>query len=122
VLGALGGFVCFFAVNWVKGRLRIDDSLDVFAVHGIGGMLGSLLVAVFALPLLGGAGFGHEMSAGGQFAAQFVGVAAAAIWSIVCTVAIVKILGATVGTRVSVEEQREGLDLSTHGERAYDLA
>jgi Amt family ammonium transporter len=121
VMGALGGLLCFFAVNWVKGRLRIDDSLDVFAVHGVGGMLGSLLVAVFALPALGGSGFGHDATAGGQLMAQLVGVAATAVWSAVCTFAIVKGLNAAIGVRVSVEEQREGLDLSTHGERAYDL-
>jgi ammonium transporter, Amt family len=113
--------LCFFAVNWVKGRLRIDDSLDVFAVHGVGGMLGSLLVAVFALPVLGGSGFGHDATAGGQLMAQLVGVAATAVWSALCTFAIVKGLNAAIGVRVSVEEQREGLDLSTHGERAYDL-
>ncbi|MBV9829236.1 MAG: ammonium transporter [Alphaproteobacteria bacterium] len=121
VLGATGGIVCFFAVNWVKGRLRIDDSLDVFAVHGVGGMLGSLLVAVFALPILGGAGYGHDAAFATQLGTQALGVAAVALWSIICTIAVVKLLAATTGLRVSVEEQREGLDLTTHGERAYDL-
>ncbi|HEX3864323.1 MAG TPA: ammonium transporter [Stellaceae bacterium] len=121
VIGAVGGFLCFFATGFVKSRLRIDDSLDVFAVHGVGGMLGSLLVALFALPALGGIGFGHTISVGGQFGAQVLGVAATAAWSALCTLALVKLLDMTIGIRVSVEEQREGLDLSTHGERAYDL-
>jgi Amt family ammonium transporter len=121
VMGAAGGVLCLFATNIVKSRLQIDDSLDVFAVHGIGGMLGSLLVAAFALPQLGGAGFGHEISASGQLGAQAIGVAATALWSVLCTVVIIKLLGATVGIRVSVEDQREGLDLATHGERAYDF-
>ncbi|HZK91246.1 MAG TPA: ammonium transporter [Stellaceae bacterium] len=122
VMGASGGILCFFATGIVKNRLKIDDSLDVFAVHGIGGMLGSLLVAAFALPVLGGIGFGHDLSASGQLGAQAIGVAAAAVWSAVCTFAIVKLLGATIGVRVSIDEQHEGLDLATHGERAYDLA
>ncbi|HEY3912663.1 MAG TPA: ammonium transporter [Stellaceae bacterium] len=121
VIGALGGTLCFFATSFVKNRLAIDDSLDVFAVHGIGGMLGSVLVAAFALPVLGGSGYGHQMSPAGQLGAQALGVAAAAIWSAACTFAIVKLLAATIGVRVSIEEQREGLDLATHGERAYDL-
>lgn len=121
VIGAAGGALCFFATAFVKNRLAIDDSLDVFAVHGIGGMLGSVLVAAFALPALGGSGYGHPLNFAGQLGAQALGVAAAAIWSAVCTFAIVKLLGATTGVRVSVEEQREGLDLVTHGERAYDL-
>ncbi len=122
VMGAVGGLLCFFVTGFIKGRLKIDDSLDVFAVHGVGGMLGSLLVAVFALPALGGSGFGHDLTPGAQFGAQLLGVAAAAAWSAICTAVIVKLLDLTIGVRVSVEEQRDGLDLSTHGERAYDLA
>ncbi len=120
-MGAAAGILCLFATGFVKNRLRIDDSLDVFAVHGIGGMLGSLLVAGFALPALGGRGFGHELSAAGQLGAQAVGIAAAAVWAAGCTFVVIKVLGATIGVRVSVEEQREGLDLATHGEHAYDL-
>ncbi|MGH7117070.1 MAG: ammonium transporter, partial [Stellaceae bacterium] len=121
VIGAAGGALCFFATSFVKSRLAIDDTLDVFAVHGVGGMLGSMLVTAFALPALGGGGYGHEMSPAGQLGAQALGVAAAAIWAAACTFASIKLLGATIGVRVSVEEQREGLDLVTHGERAYDL-
>ncbi|HYM73084.1 MAG TPA: ammonium transporter [Stellaceae bacterium] len=120
-MGVAGGTLCFFATNFVKSRLRIDDSLDVFAVHGIGGILGSLLVAAFALPWLGGSGYGHELGAFGQLGAQAIGVAAAALWSVLCTFVVIKLLGATVGLRVGVEDQHEGLDLATHGERAYDF-
>lgn len=93
----------------IKNRLGIDDSLDVFATHGVGGMLGSLLVAVFALPALGGSGYGHAMSAAGQIGAQAMGVAAAMVWSAVWTFLIVKVLAATIWTRVSLEQEREGL-------------
>ena len=122
VMGLAAGILCFLATGLVKRRLRIDDSLDVFAVHGIGGMLGTLLVAVFALPALGGSGFGKEITIGGQFWAQLVGIVAAVIWSAVWTFVIVKGLDLAIGTRASLDEQREGLDLSTHGERGYDLA
>ncbi|HWD59976.1 MAG TPA: ammonium transporter, partial [Stellaceae bacterium] len=76
VMGAAGGTLCFFATGFIKNRLRIDDSLDVFAVHGVGGILGSLLVALFALPAFGGSGFGHEMTGPQQLGAQALGVGA----------------------------------------------
>jgi len=119
LMGAAGGALCFFATGFIK---QIDDSLDVFAVHGVGGILGSLAVAMFALPAFGGSGFGHELSAAAQFRAQLLGVVAAAVWSAAGTVVIVKLLAATVGLKVSAEQQHEGLDLAIHGERAYDLA
>jgi Amt family ammonium transporter len=122
VMGAAGGALCFFATSFIKHRLAIDDSLDVFAVHGVGGMLGSLAVAMFALPALGGSGFGHELSTAAQFRAQLLGVGTAVIWSATGTFVIIKLLAATVGLKVSAEEELEGLDLAIHGERAYDLA
>lgn len=121
-MGAAGGTLCFFATGLIKNRLRIDDSLDVFAVHGVGGMLGSLLVALFALPALGGSGFGHDLDGPRQLGAQAIGVGIAVIWSAVWTVIVLKLLALTVGLKLSVDEQREGLDLVIHGERAYDLA
>jgi Amt family ammonium transporter len=121
-MGAAGGALCFFATGFIKRRIEIDDSLDVFAVHGVGGILGSLAVALFALPELGGGGFGHELSALAQLRAQALGVGAAVIWSAFCTFVVIKLLAATVGLKLSVDEQREGLDLVIHGERAYDLA
>ncbi|MGE5270355.1 MAG: ammonium transporter [Thiohalocapsa sp.] len=121
LIGMIAGIVCFFATYTIKSRLRIDDSLDVFAVHGVGGMLGSLLVALLALPQLGGAGFGHPLGFAGQLGAQALGIVAAGAWSAALTVAIVKAIDATTGVRISREEEREGIDLTTHGERAYDL-
>lgn len=119
VLGALGSVVCFLAVEWVRKTLKIDDALDVFAVHGVGGILGSLLVAVLASPRLGGAGYGlaHDML--GQAKVQVLGVLATVAWSAGATFALVWITRALVGLRATNEEIEEGLDLSYHGERAY---
>ncbi|HET7593954.1 MAG TPA: ammonia channel protein, partial [Stellaceae bacterium] len=119
-IGVAGGAVCFVATTFVKQRLQIDDSLDVFAVHGVGGMLGSLLVAIFAAPALGGVGYAAGMDLPRQLGAQAIAVAAAAAWSVVVTIGLVKLVGATVGVRVRAEDEYEGLDLASHGERAYD--
>jgi ammonium transporter, Amt family len=91
-------------------------SFDVFAAHGLGGMLCSLLLAAFALPALGGSGYGHQMNAAGQLGAQAIGVAAAAAWLAICTYLLVKLLDATVGARVSLEEERNGLELVSPAE------
>jgi Amt family ammonium transporter len=115
-IGVMGGVVCCIAAGVVKHRLGIDDSLDVFGVHGLGGMLGSLLLAAFALPALGGSGYGHPMSAAGQLSAQAIGVGAAVVWSAICTYLIVKFLDAIVGARVSLEEERNGLELVSPAE------
>jgi Amt family ammonium transporter len=120
VIGALGGAACFFATVTLKQRLKVDDSLDVFAVHGVGGMLGSLLVSVFALQSLGGAGLAQGVGLGQQFLSQLVAVGAAVLWSALATFAIVKVLQPVMSLRVSEEEEYDGLDLSAHGERAYD--
>jgi ammonium transporter, Amt family len=121
VLGAIGGAVCFVATNIVKRRFRIDDTLDVFAVHGVGGMIGSVLVAILAAPALGGVGYVAGMDLPRQLVVQIEAVAAAAAWSGVATFALVKLIGALTGLRVSREQEIEGLDVATHGERAYDL-
>jgi Amt family ammonium transporter len=117
-LGAGGSMVCFLAVDLVKNRLKIDDSLDVFAVHGVGGIFGTLLVAVFAAPALGGAGFlvAHDMAS--QAAAQAIGFAVVVVWSAVVTLALAWLTRATIGLRARDEEIEEGLDLTYHGERA----
>ena len=107
-------------VRHVKQRLRIDDSLDVFAVHGVGGMLGSLLLAVFASPSLGGVGLSMRWSS--QLAVQAGAVAAVAVWSGVVTYAIIRGLGLVLNRRVSPEQEVEGIDLAVHGERAYELS
>jgi Amt family ammonium transporter len=122
LLGAAGGALCFAATLFVKTRLRIDDSLDVFAVHGVGGMLGSLLVSVFALPALGGAGLAEGMDWATQLGVQVLAVGVTGAWSAVASWGIARAVGAAVGVRVSQEEEYDGLDLAAHGERAYDYA
>jgi Amt family ammonium transporter len=119
-IGIAGGTVCFYLTSLIKQRFRIDDTLDVFAVHGVGGMTGSILVAVLALPALGGVGYAAGMDMSQQLSAQVIGVVAVAAWSAVWTVILVKLVGAICGVRVSIEEESDGLDLATHGERAYD--
>jgi ammonium transporter, Amt family len=119
-IGLAGGTLCFFATAFIKRRLRIDDTLDVFAVHGVGGMLGTLLAGVFAASALGGVGYAAGMSLPLQLKAQVLGIAAAALWSAAISWGLGKVLGAVVGTRVGPDEEEEGLDLATHGERAYE--
>lgn len=128
-IGPMGGFligiaaatVCYFVTQYVKQRLRIDGSLDVFAVHGVGGMLGVLLTASLASPTFQGLGFAEGMTMASHFGVQLTGVLAVAAWSGVATWIIAKITSALVGLRVPKEEEFEGLDITTHGERAYDL-
>jgi ammonium transporter, Amt family len=119
-IGVIGGFICFFATSFVKQRLKIDDSLDVFAVHGVGGIAGSLLVGIFAMSELGGVGYAEGATIASQMQAQAIGVGAAIGWSALCTFLLVKALDLLSGVRVTTEEENDGLDLATHGERAYD--
>jgi Amt family ammonium transporter len=120
LIGIAGAATCFWASGIIKKRFLIDDTLDVFAVHGVGGMLGSLLVAVFALPMLGGVGYAEGMNLMTQLGAQCLGVAAVAGWSALATFLLVKLIGSIVKLRVEAEQEYEGLDLATHGEHAYD--
>jgi Amt family ammonium transporter len=119
-LGALGSFICYQAVELVKQRLKIDDSLDVFAVHGVGGMLGTLLVAVLADTSLGGAGYAAGVTMTGQTVTQALGVAATVAWSAIATLGLAWFCQATVGLRARDEVIEEGLDMAAHGERAYN--
>ena len=123
ILGAIAGVVCFFAVELVKGKWQIDDSLDVFAVHGVGGVTGSLLVSVVAVTALGGNGLSVESgNIGSQLGVQALGVLATLAWSGGITYLIVKATAAlTGGLRVDPEDEWTGLDLAVHGERAYDM-
>ncbi|HEY0836698.1 MAG TPA: ammonium transporter [Azospirillum sp.] len=121
VIGTLGGVVCFYAVMLVKHRLLIDDSLDVFAVHGVGGMLGSLLLSVFALRQFGGNGLAEGMTWLSQLGVQALAVGVTGLWSGVFTWGIVKLINLGIERRVTAEVEYEGLDLTTHGERAYEI-
>ncbi len=105
----------------IKSRWNIDDSLDVFAVHGIGGMLGTMLTAVFAATALGGGGLAEGVSVGQQLGIQATGVVAVFAWSAVLTFAIVKVVVAVTGLRASDDEITEGLDVTAHGETGYTL-
>lgn len=120
-IGLLGGFVCYWAVGFVKETLGIDDSLDVFAVHGVGGILGTLAAAVFVTDGLGGAGLADGMTVGSQLGVQATGVIATVVWSAVATAVIVFVVKAICGLRVEDDEMEMGLDLSYHGERDYNL-
>jgi len=119
ILGLVGGVACYIAVELVRVRMRIDDSLDVFAVHGVGGIIGSLLVAYLALPAFGGLGLADGTSAGGQFVVQLAAVAITVVWTMIASYVILKIAATLVGLRVDQQDEIEGLDLSQHGERGY---
>ena len=119
-LGAAGSFVCYQFVDLVKHRWKVDDSLDVFAVHGIGGMLGTLLVAGLAAPALGGAGFAPGMDVVRQAGVQALGLAAVVAWSAVASLALAWLVQRTVGLRARDEAIEEGLDMAAHGERAWN--
>ena len=118
--GLIAGVICFEAVSLIKSRLKIDDSLDVMAVHGIGGLTGTLLTAVFGAKALGGLGL-SKLSVGDQFIVQVIGLGVTAAWTVAVTVVIIWFVGRTIGLRVSEEDEAEGLDIAAHGERAYDL-
>jgi len=117
-LGVISGLVCLWAVSWLKHTLGYDDSLDVFGVHCVGGILGAILTGVFVSPSLGGTGVdGYTM--GGQVATQVLGVGITVVWSAVVAFIAYKIADMAVGLRVSEDQEREGLDTAEHGERAY---
>ncbi|AVX03280.1 ammonia channel [Maritalea myrionectae] len=119
VLGLVGGFVCFYAVDLVKHRFNIDDSLDVLAVHGIGGATGTLLVALLLGFGPGAVGYAEGQNALSQFGVQLVGVVATAIWSLLVTIILVWLTKKWVGLRVGQDEETSGLDLTVHGETGY---
>lgn len=121
IIGAVAGLVCFFAVGLVKNGFKIDDSLDVFAVHGVGGMLGTLMLALFISESMGGVGYPDNMAFGSQFVAQLVGVGVVGIWSALATALIGYGVSFILPMRVSEDDERDGLDIASHGERAWDL-
>ena len=125
VIGIAAGWLCFLATNYIKRSLRIDDSLDVFPVHGVGGILGTLLTAVFASTSLGvfsGQGYAAEgMTMGSQLGVQAIGVIATLGYTALATFIILKVTGALLDNRVSEEDEQRGLDLALHNERGYDL-
>ena len=121
IIGLLAGTVCFWCVGLIKGTLKIDDSLDVFAVHGVGGIMGSLLLAIFASESLGGVGYAEGAGMASQLWVQLKGVAIVAVYSAVVTLIIGYMVSMVLPMRVSEDQERDGLDIASHGERAWDL-
>ena len=130
IIGALAGFVCLWGVNGLKRMLGADDSLDVFGVHGLGGILGALLTGVFASPSLGGPSMmgdwvtatmvtPADYSIAAQVWVQAKAVLVTVLWSAVVSFIAFKLVDLVIGLRVTEEEEREGLDISSHGETAY---
>tara|TARA_B110000093_G_scaffold110985_1_gene119068 strand:+ start:17082 stop:18407 length:1326 start_codon:yes stop_codon:yes gene_type:complete len=118
LIGLMAGSICYFACGFVKGKLKIDDSLDVFAVHGVGGIMGTIMVAVFGTAAFGGTGsFGIVEQLGTQLFALGVVIA----WSAVATTIIVFVCKKTTGLRVDQEVEHAGLDIAEHGETAYNF-
>ena len=118
VIGGVSGFVCLWGVNGLKRMLGADDSLDVFGVHGVGGIVGAILTGVFAAPGLGGTG-GDDFAMGHQLFVQAEGVVITIVWSGIVAYVAYKIVDMVIGLRVPEEEEREGLDITAHGESAY---
>ena len=107
IIGAIAGILCQEAVNLIRDKMKIDDTLDVFAVHGVGGIFGTIMIALFGA---------------GTWAAQLGSLAIVGIYTVVVTVALVKLVGLITPLRVDLETETNGLDLSVHGERAYDMS
>ncbi len=128
IIGLLAGVICLWGVNGLKRLLKVDDSLDVFGVHGVGGILGALLTGVFAAPALGGQGImdyvSNKISADpysivAQVTTQATAVIVTIIWSAVVSLVLYKVVDMLIGLRVPEDEEREGLDITSHGESAY---
>jgi len=120
-IGGAAGVICFFATSHMKRVLGVDDSLDVFPVHGVGGTLGTLLTGVFVAAALGGVGYPDKVTMGGQLLVQFYGVLAVGAWSGILTWVLLKLTDALAGLRVTGDEETEGLDTVLHNEKGYNL-
>lgn len=121
VIGISAGVICFIATGFIKRKLKIDDSLDVFPVHGVGGVLGTFLAGIFAASTLGGAGYAEGMNMGSQVGVQLGGIVATLVWTAAITFVILKVVDAILGLRVTDEQETEGLDITQHDERGYIL-
>ena len=124
IIGLTAGVVCFFATQLIKNTFKIDDSLDVFPVHGVGGILGTFLAGIFAsagLGILSGQGYAEGMTMGSQLVVQLTGITATLIYTAVLTYIVLKIVNGLTGLRVTEEEESVGLDIVLHDERGYDM-
>jgi Amt family ammonium transporter len=120
-IGGAAGLVCFFATSYMKRALNVDDSLDVFPVHGVGGLMGTFLTAIFVSAAFGGMGYPEKVTMGEQIVTQLIAIGAAAVWSGVLTWVLLKIVDAVAGMRVGAESETEGLDTVLHNEKGYNL-
>jgi Amt family ammonium transporter len=120
-IGGAAGVICFFATSFLKRRMGVDDSLDVFPVHGVGGTLGTMLTGVFAAAALGGVGYPDKVTMGDQLLVQFTGVLAVGAWSGILTWLLLQLTEALAGLRVTGDEETEGLDTVLHNEKGYNL-
>jgi Amt family ammonium transporter len=119
-IGFASGIGCFFTSTVLKRALGYEDSLDVFGIHAVGGIIGAILTGVFCAKSLGGAGFGGDISSiGGQVTVQLLGVGATVLYTGIVSAIILKVLDGIIGLRVTEDEETEGLDLALHDERGY---
>ena len=121
VIGAAAGTVCFACTSYMKQALKVDDSLDVFPVHGVGGILGTILTGIFVSATFGGMGLPENVSMGDQLLVQLIGVIAVGAWSGVITLLLLKLTQALTGLKATSEEETEGLDTVLHNEKGYNL-
>ncbi len=121
IIGASAGAICFIATNFIKRTLKIDDSLDVFPVHGVGGVLGTLLAGVFVAEQFGGAGLAEGMTISSQLGVQAIAVVAVLAWTVVATFIILKVVSLLVGLRVDEQQETQGLDITQHEETGYNM-
>ena len=121
IIGGAAAFVCYLAIGLVKNGFRIDDSMNIFAIHGVGGMFGSLMLALFISDSFGGIGYSENMGFGSQFVAQLIGVGAVALYSAIVTFIIGFSISFILPMRVSKNDEASGLDIASHGERAADI-
>lgn len=121
VIGLCGGTVCYFATQLIKSRLKIDDSLDVFPVHGVGGALGTILAAIFVSALYGGVGYAENMNLTSQLGVQLTGVFVTGIYAAAVSYGLLKVIGLMMSLRADSETEQQGLDIVQHGETGYNL-
>ena len=121
VIGITAGAVCFTATNFMKRTLLIDDSLDVFPVHGVGGIIGTLLAGIFVASQFGGAGLSEGTSIADQFGVQLIAVVSVLVWTAIATFIVLKVIDLICGLRVSDEQERSGLDITQHEEKGYNM-
>ncbi|MDP6652967.1 MAG: ammonia channel protein, partial [Gammaproteobacteria bacterium] len=124
-VGLAGGVICYFATTYLKQTVKIDDSLDVFPVHGVGGMVGTFLAGILVsgnLGIFSGNGLAESMTVGSQVGVQIIGILATAIYTAIMTFILLKVVGAlTSGIRVSDEQEQQGLDITDHDEKGYSM-